>query len=214
MLHTQALKGETFKLLKTLMNDSRLKDFNLAGGTALAFYLGHRLSVDLDLFTPNPFDAKKMEEYLIEKYDFKSDYFEKNTLKGTIAGVKIDCITYSYPNIENPYISQEDIRLYSMKDIVAMKLSAIADDGSRLKDFVDIACLSTQMTFNQMLQSYTEKYPNANPVRPLKGLLYFEDINFEEPIFILKGKYSWKNIQKRLEQMQKKRDVLFEKMPL
>ncbi|HHT22025.1 MAG TPA: nucleotidyl transferase AbiEii/AbiGii toxin family protein [Bacteroidales bacterium] len=214
MLHTETIKGETFTLLKRIMADRRLQGFNLAGGTALALYLGHRLSVDLDLFTPYPFDTKKMEQYLIETYDFKADYFEENTLKGTINGVKIDCITYSYPNLENPYISKENIRLYSIKDIVAMKLSAIADDGSRLKDFIDIACLSTKMSLNEMLRAYLEKFPNSNPIRPLKGLLYFEDIYFDEPIFILKGKYTWKNIQKRLEQMQKNRDKVFEKLPL
>ncbi len=214
MLHTETIKGETFTLLKRIMADRRLQGFNLAGGTALALYLGHRLSVDLDLFTPYPFDTKKMEQYLIETYDFKADYFEENTLKGTINGVKIDCITYSYPNLENPYISKENIRLYSIKDIVAMKLSAIADDGSRLKDFIDIACLSTKMSLNEMLRAYLEKFPNSNPIRLLKGLLYFEDINFDEPIFILKGKYTWKNIQKRLEQMQKNRDKVFEKLPL
>lgn len=214
MLYSETVKGETFALLKKLMSDARLQDFNLAGGTALALYLGHRVSIDLDLFTPNSFDTKKMEQYLIETYDFKADYFEENTLKGTINGVKIDCITYSYPNLESPFVSNDGIRLYSLKDIVAMKLSAIADDGSRLKDFIDIACLSTKMTLDEMLHLYAKKYPNANPVRPLKGLLYFEDINFEEPIFILKGKYSWKNIQKRLKQMQKNRDKVFEKSPL
>lgn len=213
MLYTETVKRETLALLIKLMSDERLQDFSLAGGTALALYMGHRMSVDLDLFTPNSFETKKLEEYLIGKYDFKSDYFEENTLKGTIDKVKIDCITYSYPNLESSYVSKEGIRLYSVKDIVAMKLSVIADDGSRLKDFIDVACLSTKMSLNDMLNAYTEKYPNANPIRPLKGLLYFEDINFDEPIQTLQGKYKWQSIKNRLEQMQKNREKIFEKLP-
>jgi hypothetical protein len=58
-----------------------------------------------------------------------------------------------------------------------MKLSVIADDGSRLKDFIDIACLSTKLSLSDMLNAYKLKYKNSNPIRPLKGLTYFKDIN-------------------------------------
>lgn len=134
MLHKETVERTTFELLIKLMQDKRFKNFNLAGETALALYLGHRKSIDLDLFTPDNFDSNKLEEYLIDKYNFKSSYLEKNTLKGTINDVKIDCITHNYPYIEPPFKSEEGIRLYSIKDITAMKLSAIADNGTRIKD--------------------------------------------------------------------------------
>lgn len=134
MLHKETVERTTFELLIKLMQDKRFKNFNLAGETALALYLGHRKSIDLDLFTPDNFDSNKLEEYLIYKYNFKSSYLEKNTLKGTINDVKIDCITHNYPYIEPPFKSEDGIRLYSIKDITAMKLSAIADNGTRIKD--------------------------------------------------------------------------------
>ncbi len=59
-----------------------------------------------------------------------------------------------------------------------MKLSVIADDGTRLKDYIDIACLSTKLSLSDMLKAYQQKYKNSNPIRPLKGLTFFEDINF------------------------------------
>ena len=161
--------------------EAAMSDFNLAGGTSLALYLGHRISVDLDLFTPKPFDAKSMEEFLAAKYGFRTDFMEKNTLKGSIAGVKIDCITHSYDYLEEPY-TESDIRLYSMRDIIAMKLSAIADNGSRLKDFIDIAFLSTRFPFNSMLKMYECKFPSSNVIRPFKAITYFDDIDFEEDI--------------------------------
>ena len=140
MLHTQTVAPQTLGLLKQLEAEPRLAAFNLAGGTALALYLGHRVSVDLDLFTPESFDAGELEAFLSQRYGFQTAFRRPDTLKGMIDGVKIDCIAHKYAYLRQPY-AESGIRLYSIEDIVAMKLSAIADDGSRLKDFVDIACL-------------------------------------------------------------------------
>ena len=90
MLYTQTVAPRTLELLKKLEAEPSLAAFNLAGGTALALYLGHRKSVDLDLFTPQSFDAKKLETFLADKYGFRTDFMEADTLKGTIDGVKID----------------------------------------------------------------------------------------------------------------------------
>jgi hypothetical protein len=58
-----------------------------------------------------------------------------------------------------------------------MKLNAIAGNGTRIKDFIDIAFLSGKMTFGKMLEAYISKY-GSNPVIPLKSDNLFEDINF------------------------------------
>lgn len=60
MLHTETVAGPTLELLKKLEAEAAMVDFNLAGGTSLALYLGHRISVDLDLFTLKPFDATEL----------------------------------------------------------------------------------------------------------------------------------------------------------
>ena len=204
MLYTETIKGETFELLKALMQDERLTDFKLAGGTSLALYLGHLKSIDFDLFT----------EHLIDSYDFKGDFLEKNTIKGSINDIKVDCITHNYPYIENPITTEDGIRIYGIKDIAAMKLSEIADDGTRLKDFIDIACLSTKLSLSDMLKAYQQKYKNSNPIRPLKGLTFFEDINFNEPIQMIQGNYKWDRIEKRLHLMIKKENDIFHSLPI
>ena len=213
MLYKETVERATFDLLINLMQDARLKNFNLAGGTALALYIGHRKSIDLDLFTTDGFDVKKMEEYLIDKYDFKSSYLEQNTLKGTINNVKIDCITYDYPYLEKPFLAG-DIRLYSIKDIGAMKLSAIADNGTRLKDFIDVAFLSSTLSLAEMLSAYEMKFPNSNPIRPLKGLTYFQDINFLEPIQMINGTFKWDKIERRLHEMIEKTIAIFPELTM
>ena len=213
MLHTETVARSTLELLKMLESESVMSNFNLAGGTSLALYLGHRISVDLVLFTPESFDAGKLEIFLRDKHGFRTDFMEKNTLKGTIDGVKIDCITHSYGYLEKPY-TESDIRLYSMEDIVAMKLSAIADNGSRLKDFIDIAFLSTRFPFNSMLRLYERKFPGSNLIRPFKAITYFDDIDFEEDIVMLNGKYDWKLIERRLIDMTQIQNKVFESFPL
>ena len=213
MLHTETVARSTLELLKMLESESVMSNFNLAEGTSLALYLGHRISVDLDLFTPESFDAGKLEIFLRDKYGFRTDFMEKNTLKGTIDGVKIDCITHSYGYLEKPY-TESDIRLYSIEDIVAMKLSAIADNGSRLKDFIDIAFLSTRFPFNSMLRLYERKFLGSNLIRPFKAFTYFDDIDFEEDIVMLNGKYDWKLIERRLIDMTQIQNKVFESFPL
>ena len=204
MLYTQTVAPRTLELLKKLEAEPSLAAFNLAGGTALALYLGHRKSVDLDLFSPQSFDAKKLATLLADKYGF---------LKGTIDGVKVDCIAHRYDYLRPPY-EESGIRLYDMEDIIAMKLSAIADDGSRLKDFVDIACLSTRHTFYDMLKCYERKFPEANVIRPFKAITYFDDIDFEEDVIMLNFEYDWNRIAERLKTMTVEQNRIFTEYPL
>jgi len=213
MLHTQTINDATFALLKRLMNDQKLASFSLAGGTALSLYIGHRVSIDLDLFSDHEFDALALENYLISSYNFKGDMLEKNALKGSIEGVKTDFITHNYPRLQNFFTEEIPIRLYSMQDIAAMKLAAIADNGTRLKDFVDLAFLSTKLSLQDMLNNYQGKYSNTNSVRALKGLMYHSDINFEEPIRLISENFEWNFISKRLSEMIENENTVFSQPP-
>jgi hypothetical protein len=55
--HPEVLPADAHKTLVELSALPVMKQFYLAGGTALALQWGHRISVDLDFFTPEPFDA-------------------------------------------------------------------------------------------------------------------------------------------------------------
>ena len=212
MLHTETLESGTLQLLKNLESESCLSSFCLAGGTALALYLGHRKSVDLDLFSPLEFDALDLADFLGEKYNFRTDFLSGHTLKGTIDGVKIDCITHKYPHVGEPFV-EDGIRLFALEDIIAMKLSAISDNGSRLKDFIDIAYLSTLFSFREMLAFYSRKFPQSNAIIPLKAITYFDDIDFEENIVLLSDEFRWNRIAKRLSDMVKDQSRVFDFRP-
>ena len=199
--------------LRSLYRNSKTSKFHLAGGTAIALYLGHRISIDLDLFSLEDFDNTELESYLSQQYNFLTDYKSRNTLKGSIEDVKIDCITFKAPlckEIQNI----EDIRLFSLQDIIAMKLLAIADNGTRLKDFIDIAYLSMQFSFDEMLSFVAHKFPNKNLQIYRKALLFHNDIYFDVPIHLTQKEYQWKKIAKRLNEMVISPKKVFEYSPL
>ena len=88
MLHTESITSRTLETLKQLMRDETLQDFFLVGGTALALYMGHRKSIDLDLFTLHSFDAPRMRAYLTDRYCLSNAFVRKDTVKGTIAEIR------------------------------------------------------------------------------------------------------------------------------
>lgn len=211
MLQKETVNGPTLELLKTLMNDELLKDFFLVGGTALALQIGHRISIDLDFFNQSAFDENLLLAELESKYNFQLNYQSKNTLKGEMQDVKVDFITHNYP-LAKSLVQEEEVRMASPEDIAAMKLNAIAGNGTRLKDFIDMAHLSSKITLFQMVNAYELKYASRNPSIVLKALEYHQDINFKEVIEMVDKKYQWKYIKKRLFQMTKFPKKLFPKM--
>lgn len=212
MLHTETVNNTTLELLKSLMKDEKLKDFVLVGGTSLSLQIGHRISVDLDLFSEKVFDAEEMRMYLERVYNLQTDFMAFATVKGEIEGVQIDCISHQYTWIK-PFVTENDIRLASLEDICAMKLNAIAGNGTRIKDFVDVAYLSAKFSLHQMLDFYEQKY-HANPLMPLKGLVYFADIEKTAPVKMSNSKpLRWNIIEKRLLAMEKSMNKVFESYP-
>ncbi len=75
------------------------------------------------------------------------------------------------------------------EDITAMKLNAITGNGTRLKDFVDVAYLSSSLTLLQIMDAYEKKYKTRNPAMVIKALDYYNDINFDEPVEMLEVEY-------------------------
>ena len=213
MLQTATVERGTYELLKKLMKDDMLSDFLLAGGTNLALQIGHRQSVDLDLFSFNSFDALKLESYLQKKYNLVTlRTFNVNTVIGYIDSIKIDIVAHIYPLL-NPPLVEDGIRFYSLQDIACMKLLAISDNGTRLKDFVDVAFLSTKMSLIEMLNCYKIKYNRPNFYHAAKGLSYFGDIDFDTSIELINSAFKWEKIEKRIRAMIKYENKVFETAP-
>ena len=71
MLHKETIETGTLELLNKLQSELLLASFNLVGGTSLALRLGHRKSVDLDLFSKEDFDLQEIKEMLVNQYGFR-----------------------------------------------------------------------------------------------------------------------------------------------
>ncbi|MBO7287879.1 MAG: hypothetical protein J6U85_06580 [Bacteroidales bacterium] len=92
-----------------------------------------------------------------------------------------------------------------------MKLLSITDNGSRIKDFIDIAYLSSWFSLEEMLQFFIRKITNSNIMMPIKALTYFDDIDFNESIVMLNNDFDWNKIANRLIDMTKEPNRIFEK---
>ncbi len=208
MLRKETVSESTLELLKVLICDDRLQKFFLVGGTALSLQIGHRISIDLDFFCVDVFDDVELLGYLERTYKFQLDYQGKYALKGQINDVKVDFIAHDYPLVNSLFVD-DGVRMAAPEDIAAMKLNAIAGNGTRVKDFIDIAYLSSIISLSQMLEAYSVKYSSRNPLTVVKSLEYHHDINFAEPIEMVAGKFVWKNIETRLKQILQQPEKLF-----
>jgi len=176
MLQKEAVERRTLELIRRLHQDKKLRAFCLAGGTALALYFGHRKSEDIDLFSLTDFETTALLEHLEQTYDFSVQFSAKNTLKGFINGIFVDLITHKYPLVAGEN-KKEGLCLYSEQDIAAMKVNAIAGDGTRVKDFIDIYFLLKKYSLAEIISFYTVKYGLRNEFHAVKSLGYFGDLD-------------------------------------
>jgi hypothetical protein len=205
MLHKDTVDPATLELLISLQGKPYLDEFYLVEGTALSLYLGHRKSIDIDLFSNAGFDTSKLIENLQQDFEFEIFSTAINTLKGSINQTKIDFIAHRYPNIYDP-LQIDNISLLSIQDILAMKLNAIATSGQRSKDFIDIYFALHEFDLDNMLDFYKRKYKQSNVVHVLKNLIWFGDVDLSDwPVLILEPDLNWKKVTSKLEA------VVFEK---
>lgn len=192
MLQTQTIQPELLELLKKIMSSTIFNGFNLVGGTSLALQIGHRFSVDIDMFGKGEIDEFEFVDELSNFGKVIVIKKSKNVLILSVNGIKVDFVNYKYPLLEEITIV-ENIRLASDKDIAAMKLNAIAGRGSR-KDFIDLHFLLQKYSLKEMIAFYNTKYADGSEFMVLKSLTYFEDAESEE-IPILFQKLDWNEIK-------------------
>ena len=174
MLYKNTVESGTLGTLRRLMQLPELKQFALVGGTNLALRLGHRFSVDLDIFTNEPFDLPEVWDAVRHEFPQVLKLDERGqTLLATIDGVKIDLIKHAYPYLF-PVEEIDGIRMLSIPDIIPMKLGALARRGSK-KDFWDIAYLLDYHSLSEMLDFFKRKYQNDDIGYVVMSLTYFDD---------------------------------------
>ena len=195
MLHLKSISPELLELLTQLMHDDVFKHFNLVGGTALALQIGHRVSIDIDLFGNCEIDEIAVLDQLNACGPVHVLKKSKNILICSVQGIKVDMVNYSYPILENTLIS-DGIRMVGLKDIAAMKMNAISGRGSK-KDFIDVYYLLQYFTLEVMIDLYLQKYSNGSEFLVRKSLTFFDDAEDEEMPVMLED-ISWDRIKERI----------------
>jgi len=182
--------------LKFLKNSG----FYLAGGTALALQIGHRISVDFDFYNQNKFNPTKIYQ------DFQAQKLAKILLGNTAENalfletnnIAISLFTYSYPLLK-PLITSENLNIASLEDIAAMKLIAIIQRGVK-RDFIDLYFLSQIFGLEKIMNLTKKKYAGFNKYLACQALVYFKDAQGEQAgeVELIKP-LSWEKVKKYLE---------------
>lgn len=173
--------------------------FYLASGSALALPLGHRISLDLDYFTPRSFDAARLVQRLAKAGTFVQEQRKKDTLLGTFDQVKVSFFRYSYPQIAKSSIAF-NTAIASVPDIGAMKLEAIGSRG-RKRDFIDPYFIChAEYSLLDVLEWYQDKFKDVevNLTHYIKALTYFDDAE-PEPMPRMLKRVSWSGVKKFFE---------------
>ena len=160
--------------------------FYLAGGTALALRLGHRVSVDLDFFseTDELLDDSRAEIVAALRKRRVVRVLEDvvGNLVLEIEGHRVGFFGYSYALLEPPD-EIAGVRVAGLTDVGLMKLDAIADRGAR-KDFYDTYFISRQLPLDRLLDQSPIKYPYVRGfgMMVLEGMVDFDRADRQAPV--------------------------------
>ena len=195
MLFYTTIHPQTLQLLKDLQDLESLKEYILVGGTSLALQIGHRISIDLDLFAYSDKDVSPILEEINQFGRIRVVNQTAKILNLFIDEIKVDLVSYRYDFL-NPPLLEDGLRLASIQDIAAMKLSAIAGRGSR-KDFIDLYFILDQFNLSQLFEFYNSKFPDGIDFLVFKSLTYFEDAELE-PMPKMLETINWDDVKKKI----------------
>jgi hypothetical protein len=200
-LHPEILTARQQRVLNQLAPALSAAGFYLAGGTCLAIRLGHRRSLDLDWFTSSPFEsplrfARRLQQSGVP---FTTDRIDAGSLLGRVSNVRVSLLEYPYPILKPAtFWPAAKCRLAAIPDLATMKLSAIAQRGSK-KDFVDIYALTLRrLPLRKMLGWYQQKYSVSDTAHLRYSLLYFGDAETERMPQML-AKADWRTVKRSIQ---------------
>lgn len=203
MLHYNTITPLLHSILADLMSADVFKDFRLVGGTALSLHRGHRMSVDIDLFSDAEYGSLDFDT--IDTF-LRSNYSYVDTNNYDIIGMgkcyfigdnQLNCIKldlfYTDKFIDKTILI-DGLRLASIEEIIAMKMDVILRTG-RKKDFWDIHELKDNYSISEMIALHEKRYPYTHDRDALKQkFIDFEDADGDFEPDCLRGKH-WEFIK-------------------
>jgi hypothetical protein len=196
-MHKEILSGNQLELLPLVKQF--VCEYYLAGGTAIALYIGHRRSIDFDLFKFNTLNHKKNVSIISTfGYPYTITRRVKEQMNVTIRDVKFTFFEYPY-KIDTKYKFENSLKLPGLIDLAAMKAYALGR-RSKWKDYVDMYfILKDYFSIEQISKKAIEIYDQLFSEKLFRvQLSYFDDIDHSEPIEYLVPTVSEDEIKKFL----------------
>ncbi len=202
-LHYNTVSPFLLEALKLIMRSKVFDEFRLVGGTSLRLQRGHRMSLDIDLFTDAEYGSIDFNSIMlflqkhfiyVDSIDLKPEGLGKAFFvgKNKYSCIKLD-LFYTDDFITDVLII-DGIRLASIKEIIAMKLD-IVSRGGRRKDFWDLHELIDDFVLAEMLALHKMRYPcSHNKELLIKSLQEFTTADNDFDPVCLKSKY-WEVIK-------------------
>lgn len=193
--HLEALEAKQLAVLRRMAAPLTNDGFYLGGGTAIALHLGHRKSVDLDWFTAERVDdARQLVGRLRDDGVVIDDaQTARGTVHGAVDGVRVSLLEFRYALLA-PVERFDGVPIAALDDLAPMKLSAIAQRGTR-RDFVDIhALVQGFRPLPVMLELYRRKFEVEDLTHVVYGLGYFDNAEPEQMPTMLRDA-DWERIK-------------------
>ena len=196
-MHDEILSGEQKKLLPLVKKF--FSEFGLVGDTAIALHLGHRRSIDFDLFVEVDFDSGKIRNLIRQTHKLQKVFVDNpGELTILIDGVKLTF--YKYPfNIVFSQSFEEFIKIPDLLTLASMKAFALGK-RAKWKDYVDLAFIFKQLPLKDVVKKSEELFGGEfNEKLFRQQLSYFEDLDYSEEVDYMPGfSVNDKEIQKNL----------------
>lgn len=180
MADTSRLPQAQRRALDRLKAVPPMAGFYLAGGSAVAVHLGHRISRDLDFFSLRPdVDLETVKESVRLVFAGAETVAQTDTAVQLLCdGAPIDFVRYRYPPLCPVERTADGIAVAALLDLATMKLAALARRGLR-RDFWDLReiVLRGGVSLEQACRAYRERYgvAEADLYHVLRSLTWFED---------------------------------------
>lgn len=197
MLFYNTIEPAALELLKNLQEKILFSDLRLVGGTSLALQYGHRISVDIDLFGKIDTDEIEIASTLKKCGEIQKINVRKNIYNYTVNNIKVDIVNYPFHWLRD-FIETDGIKLAQREDIIAMKLSAVTNRGTK-KDFIDIFFLLKEYSLDEMMNLYADKYQDSSGFLVLKSLVYFDDAD-DDPMPLMLKEIDWQTVKRSIKE--------------
>lgn len=197
-MHSEILNDKQIQLLP-LMSQFR-REYYLVGGTAIALHIGHRRSIDFDLFKPSAVNHKRnLEKISSSSFEHIVTRRVSEQMNLIINDVKVTFFQYPFP--VTPTIKYDNyFRLPSLIQLAAMKAYALGR-RSKWKDYVDLYfLLCNHFTILEISNVATQLFGELYSEKMFRTqLCYFDDVDYTEAVdYIIPNPPTDKEIKRRL----------------